>query len=1233
MSPCALPVHISPLLLLQLRPVELMKHLDEVSRRRSQPDPVSRFSASVTWVRNLVLGIAIVFAAAPTVEAAIASRGTATAVGNTTLLINKPSGVVSGDVLFADLSSVGNATANATSSGWTLVAGADLAGPIGGRGTLLYKVAGASEPADYYFTFGSGTSKTAGGIVAFSGVNVTGETLFDVTPGAISVQASSASATATSITTISPNAAVVMFGMVANGTTTWSDWSTTSPGALTELFDIRGTNSSSGAAWALKATAGATGNGSATLSVADRNGAIMIALNPGTRTEVTKTTAGAGTWTAPPGVTSVTVEVWGGGGKGGARVNSTYGAGGGGGGAYAKKASQTVTPGTTYNFMVGAGSTSTAAGGDSWFVNATTVMAKGGASVANNTSGGASGGSASASIGDVGSKFNGGNGAGAFGLTLAGGGGSSAGIAANGTAATNSAGGTAPTRGGNGGNGRTSTTGSGSGGSVPGGGGGGALVYPFTSSASGGSGANGKLVISYTEPSAATKLAFGTQPATAVYGDNIASFTVQIQDAGSAVVTSDNSTTVTLAIANNAGPGGVLSGTFTSVTAVNGVATFSNIKINKIGTGYTLSATSSPSLTGATSSAFNITAKPITVTAVTDTKTYNGTTASSGTPTVSPALAFSDTAAFTQTFNTRNFGTGKTLTPAGVVSDGNSGANYSYTYSTVTNGSITPAALTYTANAASRSYGTSNSTFSGTVTGFVNSELLANVTTGTAVFTSAAAVNTPVGSHAINGSGLTANNGNYSFIQAGGNATALTITAPVFTSSATASVPENTTAVLTVVATQEAPPASVTYTKTGGADAAKFNLSSDGILTFMAPPDFESFGDQDNNNVYLVEATINDGQGSTASQLISVTVTNVNEMPSFVKGADQLLPYNTSSAQTATGWATGIDDGDSTATQALTFNISSTSNPGLFTTAPSIDSSTGTLTYTPNGTAGTATISVTLTDDASINGTAALTTASQQFTITVAPQPTTVTSVSPSFGSTAGGTSVTITGTGFASPATVTIGGVAATSVVVNSATSITCTTPAGTAGARDVVVTVSGQSSTGGTGLYTYTASGPLAALEAYLKAGNTGADDFFGLSVAVSGDTAVIGAPAEGSNATTVDGDGNNNGAHASGAAYVFTRSSLGTWSQQAYLKASNSGASDQFGRSVAISGDTAVIGALGEASNATTVDGDGSNNDAGDSGAAYVFTRSSGGTWSQQAYLKARSCLKTCRLAKRL
>ena len=74
-----------------------------------------------------------------------------------------------------------------------------------------------------------------------------------------------------------------------------------------------------------------------------------------------------------------------------------------------------------------------------------------------------------------------------------------------------------------------------------------------------------------------------------------------------------------------------------------------------------------------------------------------------------------------------------------------------------------------------------------------------------------------------------------------------------------------------------------------------------------------------------------------------------------------------------------------------------------------------------------------------------------------------------------------------------------------------------------------------------------------------------------------------------------------------------------QQAYLKASNTEASDDFGISVSISGDTVVVGARGEDSNATGVNGDQSNNLAIDSGAAYVFVRN-GTIWTQQAYLKA-------------
>ena len=140
----------------------------------------------------------------------------------------------------------------------------------------------------------------------------------------------------------------------------------------------------------------------------------------------------------------------------------------------------------------------------------------------------------------------------------------------------------------------------------------------------------------------------------------------------------------------------------------------------------------------------------------------------------------------------------------------------------------------------------------------------------------------------------------------------------------------------------------------------------------------------------------------------------------------------------------------------------------------------------------------------------------------------------------------------------------------------------------------------------------------QAYLKASNTGAGDRFGWSVAISGNTVVVGAQFEASNATGVGGDQADDSAVLAGAAYVFVRSGT-TWTQQAYLKASNTGVSDRFGWSVSISGDTVVVGAIGEGSSATGVNGDQADNNAASAGAAYVFTRS-GTTWSQQAYLKA-------------
>jgi hypothetical protein len=150
------------------------------------------------------------------------------------------------------------------------------------------------------------------------------------------------------------------------------------------------------------------------------------------------------------------------------------------------------------------------------------------------------------------------------------------------------------------------------------------------------------------------------------------------------------------------------------------------------------------------------------------------------------------------------------------------------------------------------------------------------------------------------------------------------------------------------------------------------------------------------------------------------------------------------------------------------------------------------------------------------------------------------------------------------------------------------------------------------------FTRSGSTWSQQAYLKASNTEPSDGFGGSVAIAGDSVVVGASGEGSSATGVDGNQADNSAFSAGAAYVFTRTGS-IWNQQAYLKASNTEGADTFGISVAIADDTVVVGANGEASNASEVDGDQSDNLADRAGAAYVFTRT-GSTWSQQTYLKA-------------
>ena len=128
----------------------------------------------------------------------------------------------------------------------------------------------------------------------------------------------------------------------------------------------------------------------------------------------------------------------------------------------------------------------------------------------------------------------------------------------------------------------------------------------------------------------------------------------------------------------------------------------------------------------------------------------------------------------------------------------------------------------------------------------------------------------------------------------------------------------------------------------------------------------------------------------------------------------------------------------------------------------------------------------------------------------------------------------------------------------------------------------------------YIFTRSGSTWTQQQKLTASDAAMADHFGYSAAISGDTAIVGAVAD------------DDGGSMSGSAYIFTRSGS-IWNQQQKLTAADDAGNDWFGNSVSISGDTAIVGAF-------------QNDDAGgDSGSAYIFTRN-GAVWTQQQKLTA-------------
>jgi hypothetical protein len=173
------------------------------------------------------------------------------------------------------------------------------------------------------------------------------------------------------------------------------------------------------------------------------------------------------------------------------------------------------------------------------------------------------------------------------------------------------------------------------------------------------------------------------------------------------------------------------------------------------------------------------------------------------------------------------------------------------------------------------------------------------------------------------------------------------------------------------------------------------------------------------------------------SQLVSAPSSEVSYTPSSTPPPPSLTSVAPTSGPAAGGTTITLTGSNFAIGASVRVN-------GVSATSVTIVSTTTITAVTPAGTAGARTVQVTNPDGQSAS-------LSSAFTYVAAP---TISSVSPASGPTAGGTVITITGTGFVSGATVRVNGVAATGVTFLSATQVRATTPAGTAGARAVQVT-----------------------------------------------------------------------------------------------------------------------------------------------------------------------------------
>jgi Domain of unknown function (DUF4347)/Concanavalin A-like lectin/glucanases superfamily/Bacterial Ig domain/Domain of unknown function (DUF2341)/Cadherin domain len=162
---------------------------------------------------------------------------------------------------------------------------------------------------------------------------------------------------------------------------------------------------------------------------------------------------------------------------------------------------------------------------------------------------------------------------------------------------------------------------------------------------------------------------------------------------------------------------------------------------------------------------------------------------------------------------------------------------------------------------------------------------------------------------------------------------------PVITSSNTRSIPENQTFVMQLTATDaDLPAQSLSFSIIGGADDQAFEITTSNQLVLRRPPNFENPRDSNRDNIYSVGVRVSDGAGGTDTQLIHVTVTNINEAPVVLSPTYNLLQTDVL-ASVPGGVLVGASDPDG---NSLVVSLVSTTSNGLLTFA-----SDGSFTYTP----------------------------------------------------------------------------------------------------------------------------------------------------------------------------------------------------------------------------------------------------------------------------------------------